>query len=287
MKRWYIWLSLIVVCILVCLVPFIHVRNALVARDDHSIISQQLTTIPKGQAVADVVIVGNDVRVSGDVYEILVVVNGNIHLTSSARAGIVVDLGGAIQEEPGAHVNALYHASLSTPFWNGIFVGGMLALLVWGGLLVISIVLVLLSVIVTIGLRNHIQMPLKILDRSIRKTGVIGFLVSIGTMAIIALLTVTLFGLPLAIVLVFLYAIAGIVGLAFTSLWTGKLALRNSSKERPNWVVSLLGSSLMVAFCNIPFVGLILFCLFWLIGIGVITIWIWGLWPLRKNRGDK
>ncbi|GEO24405.1 hypothetical protein AAC03nite_01900 [Alicyclobacillus acidoterrestris] len=284
MKRWLTWMMLIVMCAVVSVVPFIHVRNALVARDNHSIISQQLTTIPKGQEVADVLVVGNDVKVSGDVYEILVVVNGNVQLTSTARAGIVVDLGGAIHEAPGAHINALYHAALSTPFWNGIFVGGLLSVLVWGGLLVLSIAVVLLSVVITLGLRNHVTIPMRILDSSIRKTGVTGFLVSVAVMAIIALLAVTLIGLPLAFVLGFFYAIAGAVGFSLISHWAGKLVLRNSGIERPAWLTSLLGSSLMVAFCNIPFIGLLLFCFFWLIGVGVTTIWVWGTWRSRKHK---
>ncbi|WP_067618093.1 hypothetical protein [Alicyclobacillus acidiphilus] len=284
MKRWWVWIGIVVVVLLIIVVPFVHMRNVLAVRQTDTLISQSTTTIPKGQSIADVVVLGHNVNVSGNVYELLFVVNGDIHLGPTARADMVIDLGGTVREAPGAHVNQLFHISLTTPFWNGALVGVLLAAMVWGGFLFLSIVMVMLSVIVTWVLRNRLHVPLNTMDRSIRKTGVIGLLTSIGAIAVIALLSITIIGIPLAGVFALVYAVVGVIGLGLVSLWLGKFAFRNSSTERPAWLMTLLGSSLLAAFCNIPFVGLVLFALFWCVGVGVTTVWGWNAWRTRKSR---
>lgn len=52
--------------------------------------------------IEHVVVVGNNAAVSGDVYEALLVLNGNVHLKSTSRVGVLVDIGGTIQKDPGA-----------------------------------------------------------------------------------------------------------------------------------------------------------------------------------------
>src|SRR5579875_1341153 len=239
--------------------------------NEEAIVSQQATTIQKDQIVEDVVVLGHDVTVSGDVSEILVVIDGNIHLTSTSRTGIAVDLGGNIIQDTGAHVNAVYHASLTTPFWNGALFGGTFVLLLWVGMLAVSIGLVILSALICFAFRHQVNMSLRHIERSVRRTGMTGVFMSLGVLAIGTLCAVTMIALPLTGLLLILYLVAGVIGFSIVSLWIGKLAMRNSPAERPVWMLSLIGSSLMMAVTNIPFIGLLLFVVFWLVGVGAVT----------------
>lgn len=285
MKRWWNWLGIVFIVAVVTVIPLVHLRNVVAVRKTDTLISQQTTAIQSGQDIADVLVIGHNVRVSGNVYELLFVVNGDIQLESTARTDVVIDLGGQVHAAPGARVNQLIHVSLTTPFWNGTIVGGLLAALIWGGFLFLSIVMVLLSVIVTWVLRNRLDFPLQTLHRSVRKTGVIGLLTSIVAVAVIALLGITIIGIPLAVVVAMMYVITGLIGFGLISLWLGQFISRNARVERPAWFLTLIGASLLVAFSNVPFVGVVLFILFWFVGIGVTTVWGWNLW--RKNRLRK
>lgn len=251
---------------------------------DKAIISHQATLIQRGQVVEDVVVLGHDVVVAGDVSEILVVINGDIHLTSSSRTGIVIDLGGTVRQDVGAHVNAVYQSALSTPFWNGALFGGTFALVLWLGMLAVSIGLVILSVLLSYALRHQVKAPLSQIERSGRRVGMTGVFASLAILAMSALCAVTIVGLPLAGLLLLLYLTAGVVGFSIVALWLGKLALRHSPTERPVWLTSLIGASLLMAFTNIPFVGLVLFLISWLMGIGTITAWLADIWRLRRGR---
>lgn len=252
-----------------------------------ALISHNNTVIPKGQTVEDVLVLGHDVTVAGDVSRILVVIDGNIHLTSTSRTDIVVDLGGVIQEDSGALVNALYHAPLVTPFWNGALFGGTLLLLVWAGMLAVSIGFVILSGLICLGFRSRVDAPVQLIQQSVSRVGMTGVLMTLLVLAISALGAVTIIGLPVTAFLLILYALVGVVGFSFVSLWIGKLTMRNSSKDRPAWMLSSIGSSLIMTFTNVPFVGYLLFCIFWLIGVGTITAWTSELWKMRKGRRER
>jgi hypothetical protein len=259
-----------------------HSAGTSVSRE--AVISPDATTIVRGQTVKDVVVVGNDATVAGRVSEVLLVLDGDVHLTSTARAGIVVDLGGHITADRGAQVDAIYHAAMSTPFWNGALFGVMFFLLAWAGMLIVEMGLLVLSVLIAHAFRRQIGVPLRFMEQSVRRTGITGVLISLAFLAVGALCALTIVGLPIAVVLLLVYLVGGVVGFSVVSLWVGNLALRNSVSERPVWVRSLLGTSLMMAFVSIPFIGLLLFCIFWLVGVGTTSAWLLRGWR-RGVRG--
>ncbi|SHK21838.1 hypothetical protein [Alicyclobacillus tolerans] len=284
-KRWWMGLAIGAVAVLVCLVPFFHLRNVYAVRSAYTIFRQQNTSIARGQVVDDALILGHNVNLSGHVYEILAVINGNVHVTSSGSADILVDLGGQIFLDHGAHVHQLYHLSLSTPFWNGVLLGGMFALLLWMGMLVLSMGLLFITTIVAWVFQEYTVVPFNILKSSARTAGIAGLLMTVICLAVSGLLAVTLIAIPLAAVAVVLFVIAGILGLSVVALWIGDLFWRESNQKRPEWVRAMMGSSLMLAFCNLPWIGLLFFCIFWLIGIGTIALWLGEVWRKRGKRG--
>lgn len=281
--------SVVTAVIIMCSTWMTTVGNAAVRQptqmtNKQAIVSRDSTAIGRNQTVEDVLVIGNDVTVAGDVSEILVVLDGNVHLKSTARADIVVDLGGTIRRDDGARVNAVYHASLDTPFWNGTMFGIAMALLMWVAMLAVAICLVGLSVLLCLAFRRSVQVPLGYVERSVRRTGLTGVLMSLAFMGIGAVTAMTIVGLPITVVLLVIYLMTGIVGFSIVSLWIGRLALRHSARLPANWLVVLLGASLITAFTMIPFVGLLLFLLLWLVGIGTATGWAVQSWKSRWMR---
>lgn len=251
----------------------------------HTIVSRFVTTIQRAQTVEDVLVIGNNVTVAGDVSDVLVVLDGDIHLTATSRTGIVVDLGGNIQKDPGANVNAIYHVSLESSFWDGTLFGLVVALLGWAAMLVIGIVLVLASILIGYAFHASMEVPLQSLEQSVRRVGFTGLLVSVVFLALGALSAITVVGLPVAVVLLVVYALSGVMGFALVAVWAGNLALRPTKSEVAYrfWQRALLGASLMTMFSMVPFVGLLMFILLWLLAIGASTFWLFTLRSRPRN----
>lgn len=280
-RRWWYGCCALFLCLAIVLGVSPSAQAA--QRSAHAgLIRTSATAVSPGQVVGDIVVVGHNLTIGGIADHVLVV-NGDVTLLPTARVDMVVDLGGTVHTSPGARVHALFHASLTDPFWSGALVAGLGALAAWGGLLAISIVLTLLLTVIAAALRETIRVPLAEMERSVRRVGLTGLFVSVGAIAFCALLAATLVGIPFAVLCFFLYAVAAMVGLAVVSVWIGRMVM-NDPLQRPVWIVALVGVSLMVAFCNIPFVGLLLFCILWVVGVGVTTHWLWTLWSIRKGR---
>lgn len=274
-----VFLAAIIFCM-----SFQHIPVAYAAtRNIETIVRGQPTTIPQNEVVEDVLVLGHNVTVKGHITELLVVMDGNIRLASSSRTGIVVDIGGSIKQEPGAHVEGVYHLSLNSPFWNGTLFGLVVALALWAAGLALNVALVLVSVLVSLGI-GRLRIPLANEDRSVRRIGLLGTLISVAVLSVCSLLALTMLALPVAAILVVLYVATGVMGLSVTSLWIGRIVFRNTPSQRPVWLLSLIGSSLTAAFMNIPLIGVLLFCILWLIGIGAVARWLSEAWAIRRRN---
>lgn len=284
MKRWF-RIGAALLTILWVMVSRVQNSTAL-AQPRQSEVSQQPTTVAKGQTVEDVVVLGHNATISGDVSEILLVVNGDIHLTSSAYTGIVVDLGGTITQDPGAHINAVYQAAMSTPFWNGVLFGGLLIASLWLGMLAISIGMLVISVAVAWALRNQMDQAVSMISQSVRRVGTTGVFLTLVFLAIASLLAISIIGIPVAAFVAGVYLVTGTVGFSVVSTWVGKLATRHSPIRRPVWQICLIGSSLAIALMNVPVVGWLFFCMIWLVGVGATVQWSSVQWRARRKRSD-
>ncbi len=245
--------------------------------------SRQTTVIQQGQAIENVLILGHNVTVKGSVTQLLVAVDGNVHLTTSSVSGIVVDLGGQIQQDRGARVDSIYQMALHTPFWNGALFGGLSMMGMWAGMLVVEISLIVLSLLIHYALRHQMEAMLQPIESSVRRVGLMGVLITVAALAIGMLGAVTVIGLPITFLVFILYLIAGVVGFSIVSYWLGKLSLRHSPKAWPTWQTTFIGSGLIAAMASIPYLGLLLFLIFWLVGVGAITLWGSEAWKTRRS----
>lgn len=240
-----------------------------------SFIHQTPTYIGKNQTVENIVVFGSQADIDGTVTDTVIVIGGDVHLGSTAKAGMVIDWGGAVKIDPGARIGDLHTLSWNRTLRNSMIVGSSLVLLFWVLRLSLSTVLIIVPTLLTLALQPWLHRPLAYLEKSARRMVVIGFLATVVLLAIASLFAVTVIGLPLAVLLFLLYALAGFIGLAVTAVWIGKLAALHHLPEKQLWLQGLVGSTLIMAFANVPLIGPFLLLLLWLAGCGTISVWLW------------
>jgi len=253
-----------------------------------SILSTKLVTVHRDEVIEDVVVVGNNVEVSGDVYEALLVLNGNVHLKSTARVGVLVDLGGTIQKDHGAHVNAEYTVSSRFQFWNSVVLGSGMVLMVWAVRVVLSVALLLIPVLIAFVLRKWIEPPTNIIAESVRRSGQAGFFSSVGIFVVSGALAVTIVGIPISAVILGCYAVVGVIGWSAVCMWLGRIIAQAFNQgSRAKWLQTAMGSTVLMAFVNVPIVGPIFLLLLWMVGVGAITIWSWQWYQKRRRNKPR
>jgi hypothetical protein len=246
-----------------------------------NVVRKETTTIPKGATVEDLLVLEHDVNVLGNVSEILVVMDGNVHIGPAAHTGIVVDLNGTVTQDSGSTAEGIYRLSLHSPFWGGTLFGITGMLLLWAMMLALGLVFMFISVLLTFVAGRHMTTPLAILKSSVRRTGIIGLLTTAVVCSMCALLAITEVGIPLAGIVLLLYAFVGLLGLAVVSTWLGDLACTYAKVRKPMWLYALVGAGACVALMNIPIVGILLMVVLWMVGIGAVTA---SMYRMMKRR---
>jgi hypothetical protein len=184
----------------------------------------------------DVLLVGGELRVDGEIQGGAVVIGGDIHVGPEARiGGQAVAVAGRVSAPPGAALHdAVSLSVLSGPFWSrfGTGPGGEL----WRDLIQLAVTIVLAlplcvfwSPLVARAGQRLAGAPLKCFG-----LGVLALPGGAFAIAILAfLLALTLFGVPLAFLLVASALAAGWVALVAAAATIGShLATRRASGER-------------------------------------------------------
>lgn len=277
--------------VVVTLVTFCIISVGMVARGTdvvyaeriNHIISHSATFIAQGETVADLVVIGNDVHVDGAVTDILIVINGNAYLASGAHVESLIDIGGQVRREPGAKVNNIFTLTFNHPLLNSTVIGGALIAFLAGLQLTVSAAIVLVPMLLSILLKPWMQTSIFYLEKSARRMGSIGLFATVTAIAVAVALSATLVGIPIAALVGLMYLSIGAVGLANVSVFIGKTLLDAFTKQKHTWMQSLLGATLLMAFANIPFIGVLIFACMWIIGVGTVTTWLWHLRGRNKR----
>ncbi|WP_410513592.1 hypothetical protein PaeBR_03940 [Paenibacillus sp. BR2-3] len=239
-----------------------------------SIFEHQNTIVPAGQTVNDVYVIGGDAEIRGKVTGVLVVVNGDLHLGSTADINsVVVVIGGLVKQDPGAVLgDDVYNISLDSATQNSLMIGGGLALGLWVLQLAGSLLMVLIPVLImllgkqkTAGFTDRYQLNLG-------RLLYIGFFSSLIIAAISTLLLVTVIGIPILILILLAVIVSLAMGMTVISCRIGEMF--HEPAQRSDWMKVLLGAAIITAFLNIPIVGWIVLLLILLISLGICTQWI-------------
>lgn len=246
-----------------------------------AIFEHQNTVIPIDQTVDDVYVVGGDTEIGGHVAGIVVVINGNLHITSSARIdGMIVVVGGEVNQESGATIgDDVYNLSLDEPTQNSLLIGGGLTLGLW--IVQLGIVILLIVVPTLISFLGRKKMTIFITRFSATSWGrllYMGLLCGLALTAISALLVITIIGIPILILVLLVYLIALCIGLTVISQRIGELL--RTSEGKPVWFNVMIGSILIAAIISIPVIGWIVLLMVSMTSLGVCVEWL----ASRRNK---
>ncbi len=284
MKRLWSLLGLSLLACLLGSLPLFPASRVLAMSQSQTLLEHHAMVIAKGQSIEDALVLGHHAIVAGTVRKMIVVVDGNLTLLPTSKTDIAIDLGGRLTIDPGARVRKILHLSLASPFWNGLFVGVLIGLLLWCGWFLLSVG----GGIVTIGLAGMLQKnladPLRLLEQSVRRAGATGLLVSLLALSLAAMLATTLVGFALAIVVIIAYLLLGVVGFPVVAVWLGQLFWPKIEVTRPLWQHAIVGTLILLAVFTLPVIGLFLFLLVEVTAVGIATRWLWLGWSRRKAR---
>jgi hypothetical protein len=183
-------------------------------------------TVPKDHTVmGDVVAIGGDVNVEGQVLGDVVSVGGVVHLYDTARVnGDAVAVGGRLEKDPGAQVlGRSTTVGVTLPFlmghkvvWEHGPLAGLGALLIT--LLWIALLLILGSIFLTV-MPRHVDRVETNLRSSLLKAGLVGFLAQLLFLPVyvigLVLLVITIIGIPIAVLWAVGFFVIGFVAALF------------------------------------------------------------------------
>lgn len=241
---------------------------------DGTLIRHADTVISPSQTVEEVVVVGHNVTVQGRVTDNLIVINGNVYLTKTAKTGLILDIGGQVTSEPGAKVQNMVSLWFKGPFQNSLAVGSVGMLLVWALRVAVSVLLLAIPVVISFFIKPWQGVMMNSLRDSARKAGFAGLLTTVLALGLGMLFAITVIGIPIAVFVFVVYVFLGLIGLSLVSVWIGEFATRGQLDEKPKWLQSLIGATFLMAFSNIPLFGPLLLMVVWLLGNGAVSFFV-------------
>ena len=215
--------------------------------------------VEANQTVEKVVAIGGNVTVSGVVHGEIVAIGGNIFLGPTAKVGKeVVSIGGSIHKEPGAQIGD-DEVELNIPGLSSLigfsttasWVGWALAFKILAFIGFLALALVIVAIIPKpFGLiSNNVQ-------QNTLKSILLGILGLVVLIPMAVFLAITVIGLPLVALEVFLVGIAFLVGyIAIAQLIGDKIAALLKRPALNALWVTLLGLLTLYLIGWVPFIG--------------------------------
>lgn len=250
-----------------------------------SIWKHQSVTVPAGQTVSDVYVIGGDATILGAVTGTVVVMNGDVMIKRSAHIhGLVIVVGGKVLQESGAKIgDDVYAISFDDTTKNSLLIGGGMVLGIWALQLAGSLLLILIPVLISLlGRKRLVPAVEQYRYLSLGKLLYSGFLSGLLLSGISMLLIISLIGIPIMLLMLLFIVIAFFAGLTAFGYWIGERV--QGTIDRAVWLKVLIGTSIITAFTNIPIIGgfVLLFAI--LATLGITTMWLSEKLKRRNKR---
>ncbi len=234
-------------------------------------------TVTEGHSVETVLSVGTDARIAGSVTDAVFVINGNVYLEPTAQVDLVIDLGGHVYNSAlKSAKTGVFELNFSEKLVNESLLGGVILLGIW----VLRVVFSLLGIVFFTGLgyfmRNRLGSSENLLSTAFLRLFGIGTAFILLLVSLAALLTLTVFGIPLAVLIVILGVIVAVLGLIPVMQFVGNKVLSPKILEYPAITRWLAQSILFIALVSLPLIGIVFLIVMGLTGLGLaLTIgWI-------------
>ena len=240
-------------------------------------------TLAGGTIVVDGAI-GGDLRAYGERITVNGSVNGDVQfagdklrLGPGARIGgqVYYRSGGDLVLDPGAEVSGGIKKSTSDRAWRRIARGATIV----GGITV-SLGMVLLGAILVFGMPRFSREAGAAMRQKPWQSIALGCAMLVGVPVALAILVVTLIGIPLALLLAFAYGALLMLGYLIAAIFVGDLALERIDARKLGSVwwreLSMLLAIIMIAIVRqIPVVGDLAWWVLFLAGVGAFTLRAW------------
>jgi hypothetical protein len=242
--------------------------------------------VEKGEQVQDAVAVGGDVTVHGEVRGDAVAIGGDVIVKAGGQVGNdAVAVGGRLVMEPGAEIGgseievageamseALEWASVVPVVW------GPLKAFYWMGKLV---ALLALGMLLLTLLPAQMEAVMTAAERNAWKTVAVGLVGVLAIAPFLALLCLTIIGIPLIPLVITAVAVALLFGYVGVGYLVGRKLPWEALKGRSPLLALALGMLLLSVANEVPWLGWLVFFAASLLGFGAVLRSTFG--RLRKT----
>jgi hypothetical protein len=246
-----------------------------------------ITVGPGKKIDGDVVAIFGSIDVAGEVMGQVVAVGGDVNVRPSGIIhGGAVAVGGVVNEATGSTITgqnvSVGVGPLRLLSLLGILIGGSVILT-----FVLYMMLMVVALIVLVLARNRMEGTLEAYDHRMGKCIVYGFLLTLAFVPVLVLLCITIIGIPVAILLPFVYALASLVGVACSGIYLGR---RLRPGLTAGWAALLGLGSLVVmgwigsALSHVPVLGILGAVLHLIAGFGWFWAYLAGLGAIWLTR---
>ena len=271
------------IMIILCLIFFLNLPSTTMAK---GFFEHQDTVISENQTVNDVVVMGGDATISGNVENFVIVINGDVIIKSTAHIkGVVLDIGGTITQDPGAILeDDIIGISLDNSTKNSLLIGSGLLVSVWILQFLGSLILIALPMLLVFLLKQKMHPFVQLVRGNSGLAFGVGFFSSLLAIAISLLLFITVIGIPVILIILLLILLSVLLGVTALSLILSE-KIQMILPRKQIWFTTGIGATLIVSLMNIPIFGvLIILGVIWL-SLGMVTIGALG--KLKRNRPLK
>lgn len=244
--------------------------------------------VPEGQIIENVLAVNSDARVSGTVIDIVLVINGDIYLEPNSHVNLVIDLGGNVHNlslQPAK--NGIFEFNFSMQLINHFLIAGAMVAGFWFLGLMESLLGILLLTCLGFLLRNYLSRFLRqseeLLASSATRLFGIGAAISLVLLALMILLSLTVVGIPLALLIFIASLLAVIFGIIPIMEYLGTNWLSARISNFPVLTSLLIEAILFVAIVNLPLIGFLFFTVSGIMGLGLVLTQTCMLFKQRRK----
>ena len=228
--------------------------------------------VDKNMTVKEVVVFGANITINGKVQKDVVAIGGDVFLGPTAKVGKeVISIGGAIHKEPGAHIGD-NEVELNIPGLSSLigfstttnWVGWALTFKIFSFIGFVALALVIVAVI---------PKPFGLISTNVQQNTLKAILLGVlGLVALVPLaifLAITIIGLPLVALEIFIVGIAFLVGyIAIAQLVGDKIAVLLKRPALNALWVTLLGLLTLWLIGWVPVIGSVVKAVAILLGFG-------------------
>lgn len=264
--RRFLTLSIVTLCLLVSALPA-HAKGGQIIKVSTDI------EVKKDMTVSDVVAIGGNVTVYGNVENSVVVVGGSIILKPGSYVGEqVVVVGGELIRDPEARIGGK-----ATQIYMPHFIPSFTTMLrgSWIGIWATISVMVLLgflglAVLMAALIPEHIGTAVNALERSFIAMFFWGILWTVLIIPIAVLLAVSIIGIILIPLEILLIVLALILGYITSAVYIGKNIMLAFKKIPPPFTDAILGIIILFLIGFLPVVGPVAKTIFLVAGFGAV-----------------